>query len=329
MALAYNKYFDTIPSSYKVIGAVPIDLRQVVDDLTNLYGETSEADHTWEDDKGNIIAYNGMLVAVSSIHKVYMCIDYAHPYIQESWQCVSVQSDENVTSIKGLISDYISITTNSSVGDVEIGADISIGDFFSEDDGIAVVSDIKEYLNENYATIDFVNSSILSIKDYIDSSVEQVLEQIEDLNTSINEKINEIDSSLQYTFEQIDDISNAIDNINYTLENNVVNSIQTDNLDYVHIDPSKGDVYINFDIIDSSIPEFQNIENNGIATVGLVEEKLDRFNWVEIEDFEHPSQQLIESGTVSVTNNVELEIPENFNSSSFEIVSENGIITIY
>ena len=163
MALKNERYFDIIPSSYKVIGAAPIDLRQVVQNLDNLYGQIAQQTHTWDVD-GDIIAFDGMLVGVFEEQKIYMCIDYLHPYDSSSWK---LQTDDSaIHQITG--ESPIQLNPNDEYVAVSVTADSS--------NNITINSSIQ--LAQPF-TIDSSNSSIptgLTTDAYVKDAISQSLD---------------------------------------------------------------------------------------------------------------------------------------------------------
>ena len=205
MALSFDKYYKSIPSGYKVIGAGPIDIRQVVNSLNDLYGSSAQESHTW-DINGDIITYDGMLVAVTSIKKIYMCIDYLHPYEESSWECKTHYTELNasinalqeeindistnrVASINGSTGNYIAILTDTSKGDVMVGAALTIGDVSNNTDGLAKAQDVKQYVDNvniqyelNSSTSAYIQTSVNidSTGRIISSSIGAITATLED-----------------------------------------------------------------------------------------------------------------------------------------------------
>lgn len=373
MALKNERYFDTIPSSYKVIGAAPIDLRQVVQNLDNLYGEIAEQTHTWDVD-GDIVAYDGMLVGVLEERKIYMCIDYLHPYVASSWKILNPDLDisgeminviyfngdatheagyyneadgsgepwepnEDAEPIKDQHVNepgkYLCIILNEDQSPIYINSKdlISLDNYYTKQEINDFLGDISTYINDINASIniinDFINSSIGNInyeefptvKDYIDASIDNI---INDYITDLSNNIIDLSTSISEINFEINNISSNINDISTRLISNI-----TTNTDYVHTDVSNNIGHINLDLIDASKPIFQNIENNGITTKGYVEERLDVFNWLELDDFEEYDKNKFETlGILNASNSINVNIPEIIQTPSLEIISENGEIIL-
>ena len=321
MALPFNKYFKPIPSGYKVLGAGPIDLRQVVNTLDDLYGSDAQETHTWDID-GDIIAYNGMLVGVFEEQKIYMCIDYLHPYDSSSWKVQNPDLDisgemidviyysgdisheagyynkadgsgdpwvpnEDAEAIKDQHvtepGKYLCIILNEDSTPIYINSKdlISLDNYYTKQEINDFFDDVNTSINDINTSInninDFINSSIgdinyedfPTVKDYIDASIDNI----------INEYITDLSNNISEINVEINNISSNINDISTRL----ISDLST-NTEYVHTSVSNNTGTINLDLVDASKPEFKNIENNGIVTKGYVEERLDVFNWVEMQE---------------------------------------------
>ena len=203
---------------------------------------------------------------------------------------------------------------------------------------------------DNYYTKDEVNEIVenldSAIKSYIDTHDEELAENILNVSTvlndfinSTNEKFEQVDSSiidikdelqrqdqiLDQLVNDVQDISTTVDDISARLQYGIVSSVTSEN-EYVNIDPSQGDVKIDIDVVDSSNSTL--FPSRGLVTDGYVEEKLDKFNWVEVEDNAEIDPEDIQAGSVTENGPVVLSMPETFNSGSMEITSNNGDVTI-
>lgn len=108
--------------------------------------------------------------------------------------------------------------------------------------------------------------------------------------------------------EQIKTLDSSVSLLEEIIKDGVVNSILvSDNIqsDFIgaSLDSSRGDIMfsLNGNVVDASSAEYQGLSNNGLATVGYVEERLDTINWVIVEN------QEITNPSVDQNNNVSYE----------------------
>ena len=123
----------------------------------------------------------------------------------------------------------------------------------------AALDDIRNFVGE---TTEAINSSIVRI----DASVLDLFNSVEDLTGVVEDLANDFA-----------DISARVDE----LENNTVKSVKSLN-DYVTVEPIVGDILI--DVSTKDAENTSKFPSSGFVTDGYVEERLDIFNWVEVEN---------------------------------------------
>lgn len=138
----------------------------------------------------------------------------------------------------------------------------------------------------------------IALQDYY--TKEETDEIVENLDSSINDRI----------IKEVEEINDEIDEIKDQLENGFVSSVATDT-EYMTVDPNQGDVNINAAVVKATDAEYENIPGKqGLATAGWVEERLEQYNWIEIDDVQDKDP---------------VETPDFATTGQFE--SETGILT--
>ena len=179
--------------------------------------------------------------------------------------------DEQDTSIK----DYID-SENDKINHHLNDVDASITNITNEiTNFINTVEDqfIKIDTSLNNLTNDL--SGVHEILDDIAVRYEADIERIDANLNSIGASIEELKSVDVSLDNKIEDVSARL----AELEIGTVDSISTEG-DYIHVDTSKGDVTFTADVIDSN--DQTSFPSRGLVTDGYVEERLDIFNWVEV-----------------------------------------------
>lgn len=106
--------------------------------------------------------------------------------------------------------------------------------------------------------------------------------------------------------EEIKTIDSSVSALEEIIKTGVVNSVLVnDNIqsEFVGIsaDSSRGNITVslNGNVVDASSAEYQGLSNNGLATVGYVEERLDYLNWEIIQDSEKTEETIDQNNNVS------------------------------
>ena len=216
---------------------------------------------------------------------------------------------------------------------------------------------MKEYVdreNDKFnQRIDGVDASITNITNEITEFVNTVEDQFIKIDTSldnltndlvgVHEILDDIETRHETDVERIDEHLNSIDasiedlkSVDASLDNKIedvstrlaelevgtVDSISTEG-DYIHVDTSKGDVTFTADIVDSN--DQSAFPSRGLVTDGYVEERLDVFNWVEVEDVENPP---VESGVQQSNAPIQTTINLATDDNTLAVISNGGDVTI-
>lgn len=216
---------------------------------------------------------------------------------------------------------------------------------------------LKEYVdseNDKFnQRIDGVDASITNITNEITEFVNTVEEQFIKIDTSLNnltndlagvhETLDDITTRHETDVERIDEHLNSIDasiedlkSVDASLDNKIedvstrlaelevgtVDSISTEG-DYIHVDASRGDVTFTADVVDSN--DKTSFPSRGLVTDGYVEERLDVFNWVEVEDTENPP---VESGVQQSSAPIQTKINLATDDNTLAVISTGGDVTI-
>ena len=216
---------------------------------------------------------------------------------------------------------------------------------------------MKEYVdreNDKFnQRIDGIDASITNITNEITEFVNTVEDQFIKIDTSldnltndlagVHETLDDITTRHETDVERIDEHLNSIDasiedlkSVDATLDNKIedvsarlaeleigtVDSISTEG-DYIHVDASRGDVTFTADVVDSN--DKTSFPSRGLVTDGYVEERLDVFNWVEVEDVENPP---VKSGVQQSKTQIQTTINLDTDDNTLAVISTGGDVTI-
>lgn len=187
---------------------------------------------------------------------------------------------------------------------------IDLTDYYTKvqvDDKIDILdSSVSVALN---AIKEYVDAENNEINQHIDASISNIADGLTSLINTVEEQFTKIDTSLDNLTDDLSGVHKILDNTNAsieqlksndtTLDNKIkevstrlaeleissVDSISTEG-DYIHVDTSIGDVTFTADVVDSS--DKTTFQSHGLVTDGYVEERLDVFNWVEVESVKNP-----------------------------------------
>jgi SMC interacting uncharacterized protein involved in chromosome segregation len=213
---------------------------------------------------------------------------------------------------------------------------------------------LKEYVDEQDASIknyvDSENDKIDQRLDGVDASITNITNEITDFINTVEEKFEEIDTSLNNLTDDLAGVHEALGDIeerheadieelksvDTSLDNKIedvslrlsqlevgtVDSISTEG-DYIHVDTSKGNVTLTADVVDSE--DQVSFPSRGLVTDGYLEERLDIFNWVEVEDTENPPvERGIQQSDAPIQTTMNLATDDN----TLSIISTGGDIII-
>ena len=147
-----------------------------------------------------------------------------------------------------------------------------------------------------------------------EADIERIDEHLNGIDASI-EELKSVDASLD---NKIEDVSARL----AELEIGTVDSISTEG-DYIHTDTSKGDVTLTADVVDSK--DQTSFPSRGLVTDGYVEERLDVFNWVEVEDTENPP---VENGVQQSSAPIQTTMNLATDDNTLAVISTGGDVTI-
>lgn len=167
--------------------------------------------------------------------------------------------DEQDTSIKNYVD-----SENDKINQHLVNVDVSITNITNE------ITNFINTVEEKFVEID---TSLNNLTDDL-VGVHEILDDIEERHEADIEELISADASLD---NKIEDVSLRLSQ----LEIGTVDSISTEG-DYIHVDTSKGDVTITADVVDSE--DQVSFPSRGLVTDGYLEERLDVFNWVEVDE---------------------------------------------
>ena len=198
--------------------------------------------------------------------------------------------DEKINTLDSsltLLKEYVEIE-NNKIGQRIDGVDASI---------INITNEITNFVNTVKDQFSEIDTSLVKIDtslDNITNDLAGVHDTLDDITTRYETDIERIDGQLNIidaSIEQLKSVDASLDNKIEDvsarlaeLEIGTVHSISTEG-DYIHVDTSRGDVTFTADVVDSS--NKTAFQSRGLVTDGYVEERLDAFNWVEVEDVEN------------------------------------------
>ena len=202
---------------------------------------------------------------------------------------------------------------------------------------------MKEYVdreNDKFnQRIDGVDASITNITNEITEFVNTVEDQFIKIDTSLDNLTNDLvgvhetlddittrhETDVERIVEHLNSIDASIEDLSTRLselEVGTVDSISTEG-DYIHVDASRGDVTFTADVVDSN--DKTSFPSRGLVTDGYVEERLDVFNWVEVEDTENPP---VESGVQQSSAPIQTKINLATDDNTLAVISTGGDVTI-
>lgn len=222
--------------------------------------------------------------------------------------------DEQDTSIKNYI-DSESNKINQRLDKV----DVSITNITNE------ITDFINTVEEHFIDID---TSLNNLTDDL-AGVHETLDDIEERHEADVERIdvhlNNIDTSIEELKSVSASIDSKIEDVSLRLaelEIGTVDSISTEG-DYIHVDTSKGNVTLTADVVDSE--DQVSFPSRGLVTDGYLEERLDIFNWVEVEDTENPPvERGIQQSDAPIQTTMNLATDDN----TLSIISTGGDVII-
>ena len=191
-----------------------------------------------------------------------------------------------------------------------------------------ITNEITEFVNtvedqfiKIDTSLDNLTNDLVGVHEILDdietrheTDVERIDEHLNSIDTSI-EQLKSVDASLD---NKIEDVSARL----AELEVGTVDSISTEG-DYIHVDASRGDVTFTADVVDSN--DKTSFPSRGLVTDGYVEERLDVFNWVEVEDTENPP---VESGVQQSSAPIQTKINLATDDNTLAVISTGGDVTI-
>lgn len=261
-----NAYFSP---TFQKTGQAPLDDRVVVNSLSDLTAqETFRVD---EKDDGDKTSYWGMVVSVLQPEPaLYMLINPENvldpdPTDINNWKRLDSTVDFNGYAIE-VVKDGDYYYNNTDDPKHEYPITDSAVDEEGEYLYFQLNKDEKVYIKA---------SKLIDTSKYYTKT--EVDEKLTDISTRIIIDKSDIDASIIRLDASVITIENSI-------IDGVVNTVGTTTVSTKYIslseDTSKGNVTLTLDasIVDASQDEYKNIPNNGIATIGYVQEQL---SWVE------------------------------------------------
>lgn len=310
MSLRYNSFKYSYPAGILITGASPVDNRLVVMNIDQL-----TALETWKESP----AYQGLIVSVLESKEAYMFA----PDSSTDWDATKPENWKKISSpdldISGRMVTVIEYQSGkwakedgSGEGDqwqpnpgaqpLPQSENLVVGESYlqlalNDDDYVYINSKelislddyyTKEQVDEKISILDSsISDALDDIRNYVDETTEAIDSSIDRIDASVLELFNNVDELADELAEvtdivgvlgdDVDDISTRVDE----LENNTVKSISSLNA-YVTVDPEVGHVSIDVSTIDAK--DDTKFPSYGFVTDGYVEERLDVFNWVEVEN---------------------------------------------
>lgn len=222
--------------------------------------------------------------------------------------------DEQDVSIK----DYVD-SENDKINQRLDGVDASITNITNEITNF--INTVEEHFIEIDTSLNNLTDDLVGVHETLDdieerheADIERIDEHLNNINSSI-EDLKVVDASLD---NKIEDVSLRL----AELEVGTVDSISTEG-DYIHVDTSKGDVTFTADVVDSE--DQTSFPSRGLVTDGYVEERLDVFNWIEVEDTENPP---VESGVQQSSAPIQTTMNLATDDNTLAVISTGGDVTI-
>ena len=217
-----------------------------------------------------------------------------------------------------IIKDYVD-SENNKINQHLDNVDASITNITNEITDF--VNTVEEHFIEIDASLNNLTDDLVGVHETLDdielrheADIERIDEHLNGIDASI-EELKSVDASLD---NKIEDVSARL----AELEIGTVDSISTEG-DYIHTDTSKGDVTLTADVVDSK--DQTSFPSRGLVTDGYVEERLDVFNWVEVEDTENPP---VESGVQQSEAPIQTTINLATDDNTLAVISNGGDVTI-
>ena len=229
--------------------------------------------------------------------------------------------DEKINALDSsltLLKEYVDIENNKIIQRID-GVDASITNITNEI--TEFVNTVEDQFIKIDTSLDNLTNDLVGVHEILDdietrheTDVERIDEHLNSIDASI-EQLKSVDASLD---NKIEDVSARL----AELEIGTVDSISTEG-DYIHVDASRGDVTFTADVVDSN--DKTSFPSRGLVTDGYVEERLDVFNWVEVEDTENPP---VESGVQQSSAPIQTKINLDTNDNTLAVISTGGDVTI-
>ena len=229
--------------------------------------------------------------------------------------------DEKINALDSsltLLKEYVD-TENNKINQRIDDTDASITNITNEI--TEFVNTVEDQFIKIDTSLDNLTNDLVGVHEILDdietrheTDVERIDEHLNSIDTSI-EDLKSVDASLD---NKIEDVSTRL----AELEVGTVDSISTEG-DYIHVDASRGDVTFTADVVDSN--DKTSFPSRGLVTDGYVEERLDVFNWVEVEDTENPP---VESGVQQSSAPIQTKINLATDDNTLAVISTGGDVTI-
>ena len=229
--------------------------------------------------------------------------------------------DEKINALDSsltLLKDYVD-SENDKFNQRLDGVDASITN---------ITNEITEFVNTVEDQFIKIDTSLNNLTDDL-VGVHEILDDIEARHETdverIDEHLNSIDASIEQLKSVAASLDNKIEDVSARLaelEIGTVDSISTEG-DYIHVDTSRGDVTFTADVVDSN--DQTAFPSRGLVTDGYVEERLDVFNWVEVEDTENPT---VENGVQQSEAPIQTTMNLATDDNTLAVISTGGDVTI-
>ena len=229
--------------------------------------------------------------------------------------------DEKINALDSsltLLKDYVD-SENDKFNQRLDGVDASITN---------ITNEITEFVNTVEDQFIKIDTSLNNLTDDL-VGVHEILDDIEARHETdverIDEHLNSIDASIEQLKSVDASLDNKIEDVSARLaelEVGTVDSISTEG-NYIHVDTSRGDVTFTADVVDSN--DQTAFPSRGLVTDGYVEERLDVFNWVEVEDVETPT---VENGVQQSEAPIQTTMNLATDNNTLAVISTGGDVTI-
>ena len=229
--------------------------------------------------------------------------------------------DEKINSLDSsltLLKEYVD-SENDKINQRLDGVDTSITNITNEITNF--VNTVEDHFIEIDTSLNNLTDDLTGVHEILDNielrheaDIERIDANLNSIDASI-EELKSVDASLD---NKIEDVSARL----AELEIGTVDSISTKG-DYIHVDTSKGDVTFTADVVDSN--DQISFPSRGLVTDGYVEERLDIFNWVEVEDTENPP---VERGVQQSNAPIQTTLNLATDNNTLAVISTGGDVTI-